>query len=117
MYLLLFFFFFFKQKTAYEMRISDWSSDVFSSDLWSKHQALASPTLTELAPPAPQEELDAMIIRLEDMLDKAGYFFPPDRVPATKRTLRTLLTKPGWNSLEIRTLRGVLSSLANPRER
>src|SRR3546814_10430155 len=27
-------FFFFKQKTAYEMRISDWSSDVCSSDLW-----------------------------------------------------------------------------------
>src|SRR3546814_5490381 len=38
MYLLLvsvfhLFFFFFKQKTAYEMRISDWSSDVCSSDL------------------------------------------------------------------------------------
>src|SRR3546814_1833166 len=32
------FFFFFKQKTAYEMRISDWSSDVCSSDL-----ALTSP--------------------------------------------------------------------------
>src|SRR3546814_5572905 len=29
----LFFLFFFKQKTAYEMRISDWSSDVCSSDL------------------------------------------------------------------------------------
>src|SRR3546814_8755908 len=28
------FFFFFKQKTAYEMRISDWSSDVCSSDLY-----------------------------------------------------------------------------------
>src|SRR3546814_4436698 len=28
-----FLFFFFKQKTAYEMRISDWSSDVCSSDL------------------------------------------------------------------------------------
>src|SRR3546814_1901724 len=27
------YFFFFKQKTAYEMRISDWSSDVCSSDL------------------------------------------------------------------------------------
>src|SRR3546814_10465086 len=27
------FVFFFKQKTAYEMRISDWSSDVYSSDL------------------------------------------------------------------------------------
>src|SRR3546814_1646429 len=39
-------FFFFKQKTAYEMRISDWSSDVCSSDLlqpvaddaWIEHQ-------------------------------------------------------------------------------
>src|SRR3546814_8090226 len=30
---MLFFVFFFKQKTAYEMRISDWSSDVCSSDL------------------------------------------------------------------------------------
>src|SRR3546814_5081006 len=30
---LMFLFFFFKQKTAYEMRISDWSSDVCSSDL------------------------------------------------------------------------------------
>src|SRR3546814_4360230 len=29
-----FMFFFFKQKTAYEMRISDWSSDVCSSDLF-----------------------------------------------------------------------------------
>src|SRR3546814_6004339 len=31
--MLSFIFFFFKQKTAYEMRISDWSSDVCSSDL------------------------------------------------------------------------------------
>src|SRR3546814_3494429 len=31
--MILWFFFFFKQKTAYEMRISDWSSDVCSSDL------------------------------------------------------------------------------------
>src|SRR3546814_13376516 len=33
MFMLFFFVFFFKQKTAYEMRISDWSSDVCSSDL------------------------------------------------------------------------------------
>src|SRR3546814_12940437 len=36
------FVFFFKQKTAYEMRISDWSSDVCSSDLYVL--AAASPT-------------------------------------------------------------------------
>src|SRR3546814_2773037 len=34
----LFCFFFFKQKTAYEMRISDWSSDVCSSDLAKRSQ-------------------------------------------------------------------------------
>src|SRR3546814_10538951 len=33
-------FFFFKQKTAYEMRISDWSSDVCSSDLLARRQML-----------------------------------------------------------------------------
>src|SRR3546814_9731623 len=32
------FVFFFKQKTAYEMRISDWSSDVCSSDLGENHR-------------------------------------------------------------------------------
>src|SRR3546814_10011958 len=32
-YFIVLFIFFFKQKTAYEMRISDWSSDVCSSDL------------------------------------------------------------------------------------
>src|SRR3546814_19414995 len=35
------FFFFFKQKTAYEMRISDWSSDVCSSDLRADDLAFA----------------------------------------------------------------------------
>src|SRR3546814_15704460 len=38
----LYYFFFFKQKTAYEMRISDWSSDVCSSDL-GLHKAPLAP--------------------------------------------------------------------------
>src|SRR3546814_259152 len=37
------FFFFFKQKTAYEMRISDWSSDVCSSDLKVSYRYLLDP--------------------------------------------------------------------------
>src|SRR3546814_2974860 len=36
------FFFFFKQKTAYEMRISDWSSDVCSSDLYGRTSSVNS---------------------------------------------------------------------------
>ena len=78
---------------------------------WSKGANLASPPTTELAPPAPQEELEGMIGQLEAMLEHSGYYFPPDRVPTNRRTLRSLLTKPGWSSQEVRTLRGVLSAL------
>src|SRR3546814_13159697 len=45
---MLLFVFFFKQKTAYEMRISDWSSDVCSSDLFHRVGALVT-TLVLLA--------------------------------------------------------------------
>ena len=82
---------------------------------WSKGEALASPPETDLAPPAPQEELEGMIGQLDRMLEEANFFFPPDRTPATRRTLRTLLTKPGWSSQEVRTLRGVLSALAGAK--
>src|SRR3546814_9990921 len=40
-------FFFFKQKTAYEMRIMDWSSDVCSSDLPEPHDELSLPATRE----------------------------------------------------------------------
>ena len=84
---------------------------------WSKGQPLAQPPATDLLPPAPQEELDGLVEHLEGMLLKSGYFFPPDRMPVTKRTLRGVLTKPGWNTQEVRTLRGVLSVLDRPRDR
>ena len=82
---------------------------------WSKGASLESPPTTELGAPAPQDELDGMIAQLEAMLEDANFFFPPARVPTTKRTLRTLLTKPGWTSQEVRTLRGVLSALAGKK--
>src|SRR3546814_844394 len=76
-----FFFFFFKQKTAYEMRISDWSSDVCSSDLLRRQGAEVSlincpPAIETLLgtvarehcelPPAPKAEnpLLAVTIRI-----------------------------------------------------
>jgi tRNA/rRNA methyltransferase len=82
---------------------------------WSKHQALASPPKVDLDPPAPQKELDGMIEQLFGLLEKRDFFFPPARTKATQLTLRNLLTKPGWNSLEVRTLRGVLSAFAGKR--
>src|SRR3546814_14297137 len=53
-------FFFFKQKTAYEMRISDWSSDVCSSDLRDGH------------PPWPAEAHDADRVVAQDGDQVAG---------------------------------------------
>ena len=79
-------------------------------------ETLVQPTLEDTLPPAPQEELDGMIAHFEKLLEPRGYFFPPSRAEATRRTLRGLLTKPGWNHLEVRTLRGILSSLERPPE-
>src|SRR3546814_3168742 len=39
--------FFFKQKTAYEMRISDWSSDVCSSDLFADARRASPPACAD----------------------------------------------------------------------
>src|SRR3546814_1476641 len=49
--------FFFKQKTAYEMRISDWSSDVCSSDL--EELVLLVDLLVEII--APDQEIDRAV--------------------------------------------------------
>ncbi|MBE2994015.1 GIY-YIG nuclease family protein [Sphingomonas sp. CFBP 13603] len=88
---------------------------------WSKgltaERELSQPSINPIMPPAPQEELDGMIGQLDAMLMGAGFFHLPDKMQSTRRTLRTLLTKPGWSSQEIRTLRGVLSSLAGKRPR
>jgi tRNA/rRNA methyltransferase len=81
---------------------------------WSRGRELAQPPAGELLPPAPQEELEALIAHFEQLLEPRDYFFPPGRAAATRRTLRTMLAKPGWNHLEIRTLRGILSALEKP---
>src|SRR3546814_3998807 len=51
MYCLVSVYFFFKQKTAYEMRISDWSSDVCSSDLSRSTPSVTRAVTPHLSPP------------------------------------------------------------------
>src|SRR3546814_9684673 len=53
-------FFFFKQKTAYEMRISDWSSDVCSSDLPTNPTADENGNIWESAVDETRELVDMM---------------------------------------------------------
>jgi tRNA/rRNA methyltransferase len=83
---------------------------------WSKHRALAVPTLGEPAEPrAPQAQLEGLIGQLEAALEAADYFHPPDRTPATRNTIRTILTKAGWSTREIQALRGIVRALAEGR--
>src|SRR3546814_13558564 len=76
-------FFFFKQKTAYERRISDWSSDVCSSDLSApdsgpntepntEPDATAGPTPDAAPPPAPAAELTRRYLQSSFAPDAAG---------------------------------------------
>ncbi len=85
---------------------------------WSKHQQLAIPTEGEEAEPrAPHANLEGLIGQLDEALDAAGYFYPPDRTPATRNTIRTIMTKAGWSTREIQALRGMIRTITNPRQR
>src|SRR3546814_17176870 len=67
----LFFFFFFKQKTAYEMRISDWGSDVCSSDLINLQAAervaseIGSDALALKTDVSKKEDVDNLVARCQ----------------------------------------------------
>jgi len=78
---------------------------------WSKLAGLELPNVDEALPPAPQDELEGLIDHFEAMLEPKNYFWPEPRAEAIHRTLRSVLTKPAWNTLEVRTLRGVLNTL------
>src|SRR3546814_6093257 len=68
-------FFFFKQKTAYEMRISDWSSDVCSSDLHLLvHPALDPVGVADLAPGVElRDHFDRQVLALVHPLDRVAH--------------------------------------------
>ncbi|HEX5258622.1 MAG TPA: RNA methyltransferase [Sphingomicrobium sp.] len=84
---------------------------------WSRRSELAQPPAKELEPPAPHGEVDGLIGYLNEELEKKGYFHPPSRTQATKNTLRTIFTKTGWSSREVKAVRGVVRALVSPPRR
>src|SRR3546814_14129284 len=93
----IFFFFFFKQKTAYEMRISDWSSDVCSSDLLTPKSTFRD-GLPEaewqlvLEPPVAGAGLNTTRIALQRSATQIEYYARSgwaDRAPLMIQTLRS----------------------------
>lgn len=78
---------------------------------WSKHSALAQPPAKDLEAEAPRAELDGLIGQLEEALESKGYFHPPSRTQSTKNTIRTIFTKTGWSSREVKAVRGIVRAL------
>ena len=84
---------------------------------WSKRTGLAQPPVKELEPAAPHGEVEGLVGQLNEELDKKGYFHPPSRTQATKNTLRTIFTKTGWSSREVKAVRGIIRALVDPPRR
>ena len=84
---------------------------------WSKQQSLSQPPAKDGEPAAPHAELEGLIEQANAELAAAGYFHPPERTQVTKNTLRTIFTKAGWSSREVKAVRGVIRALTGSRQR
>ena len=80
---------------------------------WSKRHSLAQPPAKELEPEATHAEVDGMIAQLDALLVDKGYFHPPSRAQATRNTIRTIFTKTGWSSREVKAVRGIIRALSS----
>ena len=83
---------------------------------WSKRSELAQPPAKNLEAPGPHGELEGLIAQLDEALVAKGYFHPPSRTQATRNTIRTIFTKTGWSSREIKAVRGIVRALVGPRK-
>src|SRR3546814_12532703 len=90
-------FFFFKQKTAYEMRISDWSSDVCSSDLFGGGAISVKAALFDMA------DYSGQIVT--NLFEEDGYFADSDAFWAAQQTeiekRKAAYLEDGWIAVAI----------------
>ncbi|MEX1252600.1 MAG: RNA methyltransferase [Hyphomonas sp.] len=61
--------------------------------------------------PAPREELIGMFEHFEAELDRAGYFYPPEKTHVITNNLRNALIRARWTAQEVRTFRGAIKAL------
>lgn len=81
---------------------------------WSRRSELSQPPAKEGEAIAPHGELEGLIGQLDEALVNKGYFHPPARTQATRNNLRTIFTKPGWSSREVKAVRGIIRALLGP---
>lgn len=62
--------------------------------------------------PATKAEMDALFAHLEGELERLGFFNPPHKRPTVVRNIRTMLGRMQATEQEVRTLRGIVATLA-----
>lgn len=62
--------------------------------------------------PATRENLIGMFEHFEAELERAGYFYPPEKTPVMTTNLRNALVRAQWTEQEVRTFRGAIKALS-----
>ncbi|CAN5217999.1 RNA methyltransferase [soil metagenome] len=68
-------------------------------------------------PPADQSSLLGLYAQLEEQLEEAGFYHPPEKKPSMVRNLRAPLARARLTEQEVRTFRGVVTALSRGRGR
>jgi tRNA/rRNA methyltransferase len=86
---------------------------------WRRHAEGGALPFTEPpeSPPATKDQLIGLFEHLEAVLDTTGFFTSPDKRPSMVNNLRTALTRARLTAQEVRTFRGVVSSIDRKHER
>ena len=84
---------------------------------WTAESAEAPTNFIDDAPRADGAMMTGLYGHLEDELERAGFFFPPEKKPSMQRNLRTALGRAGFTEQEARTFRGVVTALVKGRGR
>lgn len=82
---------------------------------WAKQKGQPAKLMDNYEGPASQESIDGLVAHVDGALEDVGYYYVPARLHVAKRTLRNLLTRPGYSENEVRTLRGIVNALVRGR--
>jgi len=83
---------------------------------WHKAGGINIPSeIGQINEPATKQELQSLISHVEDELQFRDYFRPKAREPKMRQTLRNLWQSAGFDSQQIRTLRGVFRQITRPK--
>jgi len=87
--------------------------------IWKSAEGAVPPELfqKEISETANRADLVRMLEHFEEELDKAGFFFPPEKTALMKQNIRAPFIRAKMTEQEVRTMRGMIKALAKGRRR